>query len=266
VSFYDQGRLAEAQEQYELAIRENSQDGKAHFNLAIVHHDWFDFTGAPEHAQRAEELYRRACELLPNVPEPRINLAVLLDRLGRTQEAFGILEDAERIAPRDARIAVARGAVAERRDDTHEARRWYERALELAPDHPDALFRLGRMDCAAGEHERATARFERILAKNPDDLAALRGAGWCKMHSGAPPEAARFFERAAVIQPTDADTLDALARALEEAGDLEGAVATLLTLKSLLAGAGHASPSLDDVDARLRALYARLLEAPHPPR
>lgn len=122
---------------------------------------------------------------------------------------------------------------AERADkdlDRSAARRGYERALALAPDHPDAAVGLAVLDLKAGLSERASARLRQVAAADPehgfarflhgvarfrlgDDAGALdsamlatklggveapawRLAGRARMRRGDPGAAAAAFRRA----------------------------------------------------------------------
>ncbi len=66
-------------------------------------------------------------------------------------------------------VWLAIGALAERGGQSEQAITCYERALELEPDHPQALFDLGSLWLRLGEAERAVAPLERAVALVPDN-------------------------------------------------------------------------------------------------
>jgi len=50
------------------------------------------------------------------------------------------------------------------------ARKNYEKALDLDPNHPEALFRLAQIEQSSGSFDEALARYEKIREKNPEHL------------------------------------------------------------------------------------------------
>jgi tetratricopeptide (TPR) repeat protein len=120
------GRVAEAMEHYEQALRLNSDCVEAHNNLGLVLLDLGKETEAMWHFDQAARLkpndvvvlqnlgfalsragkpgeairyYERASRLSPDLPEVRYNLAAALEQAGRTEEAIGQYEQALRLKP-----------------------------------------------------------------------------------------------------------------------------------------------------------------------
>ena len=97
------------------------------------------------------------CELQDDGPEYDSNAAATLQRAGLNTAADAL---------------VSRGIDAEADGDTLEALEAYEGAVELDPNHPDALFRLGALNAQFGLTEDARDFFHRTLDADPDHSAA----------------------------------------------------------------------------------------------
>ncbi len=101
----------------------------------------------------------------------------------------------------EADVFVARAIVAyeDRRFD--DALTDLRRALELVPDHLDAVYYTGLTLFALGRTDEAIASFERVLKQQPDDDAALFQLGLAHLARGDYAEAERPLERAFAIDP-----------------------------------------------------------------
>ena len=123
----------------------------------------------------AEPVLRQALEGL-DTAETRYDLALVLDRSGRLDEA-----------------------VAE-----------YERALDRNPNHVDTLNNLGVALARQGRLGLATRRFERVVAVDPDHADAQVNLGALLLAQGAPEAARRAFEAALEIDPGHLGATDGL--------------------------------------------------------
>jgi tetratricopeptide (TPR) repeat protein len=98
------------------------------------------------------------CELHDDGPDYVTNAAATLTRAGLNTPAADAL--------------VIRGIDAEEEGETIEALEAYEGAVELDPNHPAALFRLGALNVQFGLVEDARDLFHRALDADPDHSAA----------------------------------------------------------------------------------------------
>ena len=98
------------------------------------------------------------CELQDDGPDLDTNAAATLARAGLNTPAADAL--------------VSRGIDAEADGETLEALEAYEGAVELDPNHPNALFRLGALNAQFGLTEDARDLFHRALDADPDHSAA----------------------------------------------------------------------------------------------
>ncbi|MCO5170306.1 MAG: tetratricopeptide repeat protein [Planctomycetes bacterium] len=115
-------------------------------------------SGRVDEAIKALEKARDAA---PRHAATRVNLALALARAGLYERAELELREALVLDPTDAEIAYDLGAVLWRQGDFVQAARMFERALLVAPDHPEAQRWLHRA-------RREAARVESDLLREPE--------------------------------------------------------------------------------------------------
>jgi len=103
----------------QLAARTSTAVGKAY----LAHGDY----------QSGEACLRRACELAPADPEPRMVLAWLYEQQERRDEALGVLAELTAQAPDDLGAQMSAATAYARLQRLDEAERAYRRAIELTP-------------------------------------------------------------------------------------------------------------------------------------
>jgi len=142
-----------------------------------------------------------------------------------------------------------------------------EQALEIRPDHAEALYMLGLAYAYADEMDKAVATLERAVAKAPDLAAAHHGLsllyaqlGWYQQaatscrnvleidadhieakiglgvalyHQGAYPDAIAAFEEAVEQEPENPRTLYGLGLSYMLDGDEESAVVQYVALEGI---------------------------------
>jgi len=88
-----------------------------------------------------------------------------------------------------------------------EAKRAAAKALELAPDLPEAHVAAGIAHCMCREYPEAEAEFERAIALDPRNFEAWYFFARSKVQEGDLQHAIRLFERAAQVRPEDYQSL-----------------------------------------------------------
>ena len=197
VELYDQGKLAEAIDEYKLALRKNPGDPFALYNLAVVYQD----QGKHE---EAIALYRK---ILANTEDTnsRINLAAIYYDRGDHDLAFKELALAAEKNRDSAEPLSVWGEYLEREEKLKEAEIKYVKALAIDDQHALTHHRLGRLYC---KQEKSGACLEKLatavelMPKTPAYLEALAAQN---DKQGNFNEAINLLERVSVLQPDRAD-------------------------------------------------------------
>jgi tetratricopeptide (TPR) repeat protein len=183
----------------------------------------------------AKESFEHAVALYPGQVDARRSLAALESKNGRHQQARARLVDllkqrpddlaaldmlmmldlvtknwteAERTLNRLHTVAngsvvafIAEGRLREAQQQFDKASAAYERAMTLAPNDPDTLLSLVKLDIAQGHADRARTRLETLLATQPDHLFGHGLLGEVLALTGHPQEADAQFRAASRVNP-----------------------------------------------------------------
>ena len=201
----------------------------------------------------AEKRLTEALRRLRNNPEQaarlHTRLAEVSERLGRTDEAFRQLVDADRLTPGQLPIKLAMG------ENRFRAGKWREAAVYLAPlaDHPDAashadevadgLAHAAQAEVKLRRPERALAFYEAALGLRANHAPSVRALADLALERG------------------DRDTARAyLERLVDGTGDRESRAAVLESLGDLYRQAGETERARDAYQSAIR-LFERPAEA-----
>ncbi|MEX2608888.1 MAG: tetratricopeptide repeat protein [Gemmatimonadota bacterium] len=182
---------------------------KIQANVAL---DFSNLLVSADRLDEAETLYRQLLEANPNDAVVRSNLAVVLTRQGRTDEANAIytaLLDSPDVTTDD---AFAIGITLFRGEDYEPAARAFERAAEVNPWAYDALYMLGQSHFFVGQ-----AGQEALEEGASADTAAV-----IETYE----RLAEVAERLEEINPLNADILIMRAQAQRGLGDLTSGAAS----------------------------------------
>lgn len=174
------GRIEEAARLYDQVLRYQPDNFVASGNLGLILWRAKDYAAS-------EPLLRRALALAPGDPEAHVNLALVLQDLGRFDEAIACCET----------------------------------ALKRSPEHRRALDTLAGALAAAGKYDQAIAILGRILRKRPGYAKAYAYLGTLYAKLGRPDEAVREFRQASGIDRSDAVSMAAAAECLLLTGKAE---------------------------------------------
>ena len=183
----------------------------------------------------AKESFEHAVALYPGQVDARRSLAALESQSGRHQQARARLDDLlkqrpddlaaldmlmmvdlvtknwvegertlERLrtASKDSAVAImAEGRLRQAQGQFDKASAAYERATALAPNDPEPLLFLVKLDVAQGHADRARTRLDALLAAQPDHLFGHGLLGEVLTLSGHPKEADTQFREASRVNP-----------------------------------------------------------------
>jgi tetratricopeptide (TPR) repeat protein len=121
---------------------------------------------------------------------------------GRFDEALDLLQDGIQIYPNSVELHVGMAYAYLAREDVAWARRSFERARSLDPDHEDTLAGYGEVLLKLGERAEALKAFDRILALGfKEDHELMLQIGRALFREGLVAAAQTFFEYAVNAQP-----------------------------------------------------------------
>ena len=161
----EEGKHAEAMQQYLLASEANPNFAKAHFNLGAASYE-------KGRAAEAVVHYVRALHLDPDWREAHYNVGIALASLGQLDEAVHHYVEAVRIDPRDARSLNNLANVLVKQGKMDEAIRRYSEALQADPDDAAAHNNLGATLASQRRFGEAILHFRRALELEPGDVHA----------------------------------------------------------------------------------------------
>jgi tetratricopeptide (TPR) repeat protein len=166
VRLYQQGNYQQASDRFQQAIAQDPRSPEGYYNLAASLHKTGALYNRPSDLQQAENLYNQCLERDPNHTECYRGLAVLLNETGRQQEAFKLLNHWSGASPKtpDPKIELAR--LLEEIGQPEQAKAQLVDALTIDPHNARALSALGRLRDQSGDHLQALSNYQRSLAIN----------------------------------------------------------------------------------------------------
>jgi tetratricopeptide (TPR) repeat protein len=104
------------------------------------------------------------------------------------------------------------------------AREAFDRALELDPNHAEALSGLAALSAQAGEIDAALELYDRAAKLDPEDSAAVFSAAKLELGAGRTAGARARFEALLAHHPREAEAAIELARILAEQGEFDASL------------------------------------------
>jgi Flp pilus assembly protein TadD len=144
---------------------------------------------------------------------------------GRYDEALTLLREGLTVYPHSVELHVGLAYAYLAREDFAWARRGFDHALSLDPDHEDALAGQGEVLLKLGDRARAMRCFERILQLGyEDDHDLMLQIGRALFRDGLLAPAQRFFDLAAQGHPESPDAAACMGYASHRLGNDGGAL------------------------------------------
>jgi tetratricopeptide (TPR) repeat protein len=217
-----QGRLAEAQEYFDRALRYNPA-----WYLSLTYSaDCLMIACEPNERRNlplARQLLNQALRTAPNDPDVLSNMALWSALMGRpmdeeTYSRMAIAADPDFVA---AHLYLGDSLRAQGKLD--QAAEQYHQALAIQPDNCDAHNNLGVVLGEQGSTEDALKEFRLSLAIKPDQASPHFRMGRIFMRTHQFSEAAEEFTQAIRFDPASADAHNDLGAAMFQLGDYEKA-------------------------------------------
>ena len=187
--YEQEGKLDQAREAYEKALRLNPDYADSHNNLGAMH------LKAGE-IGKAIDSYRTAARLAPWSADVQNNLGHALVEKGRHAEAVRAYQRAHEIDSQAPQPLLNLGNAYLQMKRFPEAISAYGRVLQMQPDSADVHHNLGFAYLESGRLDDALASFEKALALQPQYASAHNNKGTVFLRTGRFEEAGRAFEGA----------------------------------------------------------------------
>src|SRR5437588_3704297 len=193
-SLQQQGRLDEAQQEYNAVLRFDPNYTKAYINLGqlLVSKDKLD---------EAKKYYEKAIELDPRTGEAHAGYAYLLERLGDAERARAEYQNAIRVTPKSARLFYTYAAFLDQRGELDAAIAEYQRALDVDPNLADAHSELATALFTKGDLQKAEAHYLEAARLDPKRADIHSNFGSLLLREGKTSQAILQYEEALRLDP-----------------------------------------------------------------
>ncbi len=200
VRLYQQGAYQQAAGKFQQAIAHTPTQSDGYYNLAAALHRSGVQQNRPEDLRQAEVVYNQCLERNPNHAECYRGLAVLLVDTDRRESAFRLLNNWAAASPASPEPKIELARLLEESGQPQQAKTQLVEALALDVNNSRALAALGRIRDQEGDYQQALANYQRALAVDrfQPELAAriaqLQGASVSTPQMAAAPTGARVSQ------------------------------------------------------------------------
>jgi tetratricopeptide (TPR) repeat protein len=213
----NQGRYAEAIQEWEKALKIDPENPKARNNLSIA------LVRAGKFADGIAYL-ERAVELKPEYAEDHSNLGKALSVAGGPDEAMAQWRTAVELYPDFADAHASLGFGLARKGRVDEAIAQWRKAVEINPQLADVQSNLGVALSERRQFDEAITHFEKALEAKPGDIEIRNNRGAALLHQRKVAEAIAHFETVLRADPTHAHAQFNLGAALVQQGSFDQAI------------------------------------------
>ena len=213
-SLYEQGRLAEAGELYQTALRLDPGHDRALYNFGLVQMRSGRLDEALGH-------FSKAIEQNPDFAEAHNAAGIALRMSGRNQEAIAHYQKSLAIKPGYAEAENNLGLALRELEHYEEAAAHHRKALALKPDYPEAENNLGAALAALGRYEEAATHYRKAVSLRPDFAEAYSNLGIALQPLDRHDDALAQFDKALALKPDLAEAHYGRGIALKTLGRLE---------------------------------------------
>ena len=172
----------------------------------------------------------RACEVDTNHYDAHYNLGVLLQQLGRPEEAITTYEKARKINPNRVEVLNNLGGLYEKKGELDKALELLEAALKMDSTKPSLYNNLGNAQLKKGRIREAIPNYQKALeyarayGDPPKSFAPLHSnLGICFYHLGEEEKAIREWQTSLRLNPGYLPAYYHLAQAYEEREQIQEA-------------------------------------------
>ncbi len=233
-AFFQRGYYEQAGDAFQSALRENPESAEAVYGIGSVYLQQNKNADAREAFERVLKLRAGYPDTAPNTWN---NLGILATRDSRMDEAVGYFQRALELNP-DHLIALNNLGNAYRElQQWDKARETLEHAIAVGPEDAEANYNLGMVYAQAGDNSRAEQLLKKALQYRPDYPEALNNLGILYVRTQRVDDAVSLFQQCMKIAPEFDKAYLSLARVYAIEGEREKARDVLARL--LVQHPGH---------------------------
>jgi tetratricopeptide (TPR) repeat protein len=174
VRLYQQGNYQQASDRFQQAIAQDPTSPEGYYNLGASLHKTGTLYNRPAELQQAEVLYNQCLERDPSHVDCHRGLAVLLTETNRQAESFRLLNNWAAANPKSPEPKIELARLLEETGQNDQAKIQLVEALTVDPHNARALTALGRLRDQSGNYAQALSDYQRSLSMNrfQPDVAA----------------------------------------------------------------------------------------------
>lgn len=191
VVFFERGYLEQSEGFFELALKDDPDSAEPLYGLGSVYLQ-------QQKLLMAQEMFARAVKARANypgtLPNAWNNLGLLAARAGRTDEAIAYFDRALQIDPDHLIALVNLGNAYRQAKRWEEAKTAFQRALQLNTEDPEANYGLAMTYAQLEDNERTYEFLQKALAGRPGYPEALNNLGILYIRTQRQEEAEKSFK------------------------------------------------------------------------
>lgn len=168
--------------------------------------------------------------------DAQVRQVVMLDQLGRSNDAFALLHRLEELAAGSSEelgnVFLLEAEMVGRKGSEREVEAVYQRAFSALPDDPRLLYARGLFTVEHGDFTAGERDLRRLIELKPDSAEAMNALGYTladRSKRGDPSlqEALDLIQRALKLKPDEPAIIDSLGWVRYRMGDLDQSVTAL---------------------------------------
>ncbi len=196
--FFQRGYLDQAGASFQQALREDPSSAEALYGIGSVYLNQGKNADARESFERAVQLPANYHDTLPDAWN---NLGVIATREGRVGDSVPCFLEALRLNPHHLLSLDNLGNAYRSLKRWDDARNVLQRALEIAPQDPEANYSLGMVFAQSGDNAKAYDYLQRALQARPVYPEALNNLGILFLLTDRRDQAVASFEQCIRVAP-----------------------------------------------------------------
>jgi tetratricopeptide (TPR) repeat protein len=225
--FFQRGYLDQAESSFQQALRDDPQSAEALYGIGSVYLNQDKNSAARETFEHAVKLTANYPDTLPDAWN---NLGVIATREGRLADSVPCFLEALRLNPHHLLSLDNLGNAYRSQKRWDDARVVLERAVEVAPQDPEANYSLGMVFAQTGDNSKAYEYLQRALKARPIYPEALNNLGVLYLVTQRRDQAVESFEQSIRVAPAFDQSYLNLARVYALEGERDKARNVLLDL------------------------------------